>query len=174
MNRDISISFALLCVVLGAWVANTLATMWVESMPDEPQLVVYYHAEVLKAAPNLADPFQRQVAEWSHSLKDWPPPAPGRGNCYPVAKQLQKRIVETGRMAIIIVTDPTPDDDIKHAMVMYDSDSNGGFDSVIDNGYSTKHIPLPSSGLREGKFGEYLGQCVEDASKTACYIGNAY
>ncbi len=162
--------FFFFCLVAGWWFSE----LWVDQMPDEIQVVTYYHNEVLEAAPLLADPFQREVAKWSHSLKDWPPPAPGRGNCYPVAKQLQKRIVATGRMAIIIVTDPTPEDDIKHAMVMYDGDEDGRFDSVIDNGYSTKHIPQTKDDLHAGKFGAYLGQCKEDASRTACIMGEKF
>lgn len=175
MKTDLSISFALLCVVLGAWVANVwVANREAENKPDEIQVVVYYHNEVLEAAPNLVDPFQSQVSEWSHSLKDWPAPESSTGNCYPVSKQLQKRIVATGRMAIIIVTDPTPEDDINHAMVMYDSDKDGSFDSVIDNGYSTKHIPQPRSGLLEGKFGKYLGRCEDAGVDWGCFIGTAF
>lgn len=170
MKTDIKIFFGVLCILACAWVA----IVWVENMPDEPQEVVYYHNEVLEAAPNLMTAFQRQVSEWSYSLRNFPPPAPGRGNCYPVAKQLQKLIVATGRMAIIVVTDPTPHDVIKHAMVMYDSDANGGFDSVIDNGYSTNHIPQPKSALHEGKFGVYIGHCKKDSSATTCIIGAAF
>ncbi len=172
MSREtlINVIWGTIIVSLGWWAG----TSWVEEMPDEIQVVVYYHDEVLEAAPILADPFQREVAKWSHSLKDWPPPAPDKGNCLPVAKQLQKRIVATGRMAIIIGTNPTPEDNIGHAMVMYDSDKDGRFDSVIDNGYSTKHIPQTRDDLYAGEFGAYLGQCKEEVSLTSCVMGEKF
>ena len=104
-------------------------------------------------------PFNQQVMDWSYELKDME--SPYEGNCVPVAQELQKRIVATGRMAVIIVTDPEPGDDIYHAMVMYDSDKSGTFDRVIDNGYSTGNAPWPRDSLYDGAFGKYLGICKE-------------
>ncbi len=114
--------------------------------------------EILRAeVREQLSPFDQQVMDWSYELRDMP--SKYEGNCMPVAQELQKRIVATGRMAVIIVTDPEPGDDIYHAMVMYDSEPDGRFDRVIDNGYSTGNAPWPRDALYAGDFGKYMGVC---------------
>lgn len=120
----------------------------------------------LKMAPVLLNhtvsfPFHNTVAAWSHQLKDTPKPKGASGNCLPVAVELQKRIVRTGRMAIIVSVDPTPADNISHAVVVFDSDMNGSFDSFADNGFLTRWTVKPYGPLLRGEYGKYEGRCVE-------------
>lgn len=114
------------------------------------------------------NPFNRQVHEWAYSLRKTPAPEGNPGNCLPVAVALQSRIVKSGRMAFIILTDPTPDDPINHALVEYDSDLDGRVDSVIDNGHVTNFYPGPVSGIREGMYGTFLGYCNDPLPGGRC------
>ena len=115
---------------------------------------------------DFTDPFLNEVSDWSVDITSVTPgPAPDKGNCLPVALKLQKLIVDTGRMAILVVTDPTPDDEILHVVVIFDADKDGRFDHIIDNGYSTSHFPRHSSGLYDGNFGKYIGVLRKVAGK---------
>jgi len=115
------------------------------------------------------NPFNRQVHKWAYDLRKTAVPKGNVGNCVPVAVALQGRIVKSGRMAFIIITDPTPDDDISHALVEYDSDLDGRVDSVIDNGYTTNFYPGPVSGIREGLYGKFVGYCHSPLPNGYCY-----
>lgn len=101
--------------------------------------------------------FDYKVSQWSVDLQSTPPPDGHGGNCVPVAQELQKRIVKSGRMAIVVAVDPPTGP--KHAMVMYSHEKGGNFSRLIDNGALTAHYPKRKEGLYEGKFGKYLGVC---------------
>lgn len=105
------------------------------------------------------DSFDYIVAGWSSDLKTTPYPSNSSGNCLPVVVELQKRIVRTGRMAIIVVTNPNPENRILHAMLMYGHEKGGRFSRIIDNGYLTDNYPKPAKDLYTGEFGEYIGVC---------------
>ena len=111
--------------------------------------------------PVTTHPFNTTVGHWSHELKDIPKPAGSNGNCLPVAVELQRRIVRTGRMAWIVSIDPTPNDNISHAVVVYDSDLDGRIDSFADNGFVTKWTPGRVGPLLRGDYGKFEGRCVE-------------
>ena len=120
--------------------------------------------------------FEQTVQEWSVELsKSIPTPAEVEGNCLPVAMELQKRIVNTGRIAFIAVVDkdvlPT-----RHAMVVYSSEVGGRLDSVIDNGAATFNKVVPKDFLDEDVFGTYLGTCEDpDPTQGLCaHLGAAW
>ena len=103
--------------------------------------------------------FEQTVQKWSAELSESiPQPEEVDGNCLPVAMELQKRIVETGRIAFIAIVDP--EEMIgRNAVVVYSSKVSGRLDSVIDNGYSTYNKVLTKDFLDTGVFGEYIGTC---------------
>jgi hypothetical protein len=120
--------------------------------------------------------FEQTVQEWSVELSNnIPKPKDVDGNCLPVAMELQKRIVETGRIAFVAVVDPEELEG-RHAVVVYSSEVNGRLDSVIDNGYSTYNKVVPKDFLDTGVFGEYVGTCKDpDPSQGLCnHIGLAW
>ena len=153
--------FVILAINVALWTLSFHMTSPVEDTFEVAPVV-------LKERQNTFHPFLMKVARWSWELRDTPAPMPGpdAGNCLPVAIELQKRIVATGRMAILLVTDPDPTDEIKHALVLFDHDKDGSFDHVIDNGFSTGHFPRESAGLYTGEFGVYLGRLQKNRNGT--------
>lgn len=120
--------------------------------------------------------FEQTVQEWSAELEvSVPKPEDIDGNCLPVAMELQKRIVETGRIAFIAIVDPTELEG-RHAVVVYSSKVAGRLDSVIDNGYSTFNKVVPKDFLDTGVFGEYIGTCNDpDPTQGLCtHLGLAW
>ena len=121
--------------------------------------------------------FEQTVQEWSVELnKNISAPEGVDGNCLPVAMELQKRIVETGRIAFIAIVDPEEMVG-RHAVVAYSSKiGSGKLDSVIDNGYSTYNKVLPKDFLDTGVFGEYVGTCKDpDPTQAICnHVGLAW
>jgi hypothetical protein len=113
--------------------------------------------------------FEQTVQEWSKEVAaNTPNPEGLNGNCLPVAIELQKRIVDTGRIAFVAIVDP-PEMDGLHALVVYSSEVAGRLDSVIDNGFSTYHIVQPKDFLDTHVFGEYIGTCKDPvASEGMC------
>lgn len=91
----------------------------------------------------------------------------------PFVVEMQKRIVGTGRMAIIVVVDPVPSGKAKHAMLMYGNEKGGKFNKLIDNGQLTKFHPKNSQGLYERKYGEYIGICKEPFGGM-CYVDEPF
>ena len=149
-----------------AWFALVAVFVYFEFQQPDP----FY----LNIKPAHMQPltFNERVGVWARDLHSTPNPAGSNGNCLPVAVKLQSRIVDTGRMAVILAVDPTPDDDILHAIVFYDSDKDGSFDSLIDNGYTTNFVVQPESKLRDGSLGKYVGKCEDvDPRKGQCRIG---
>lgn len=110
----------------------------------------------------VASTFNDQVGEWAEELAEVTPnPEDTDGNCLPVAVELQRRIVDTGRSALIVAID-TEDPDNDHALVLYTSEPGGRFDFVIDNGYSTAWVAQPRVLLDKGHLGgKYYGTCME-------------
>jgi hypothetical protein len=120
--------------------------------------------------------FEQTVEEWSVELNDSIlTPKDVEGNCLPVAMELQKRIVDSGRIAFVAVVDPEEMEG-RHAVVVYSSKVSGRLDSVIDNGYSTYNKVLPKDFLDTGVFGKYIGTCEDpDPSQGLCnHIGLAW
>mgnify|MGYP001815413833 FL=1 len=120
--------------------------------------------------------FEQTVQEWSIELAgSIKAPEGVDGNCLPVAMELQKRIVDTGRIAFIAVVDPEEMEG-RHAVVVYSSEVSGRLDSVIDNGYSTYNKVLPKDFLDTNVFGEYIGTCKDpDPSQGLCnHVGLAW
>ena len=116
--------------------------------------------------------FEMQVQEWSvelsESMESVQVTPDSEGNCLPVAAELQKRIVDSGRIAFIGVVYPETID-TGHAIVVYSSKVAGRLDSVIDNGFSTYNKVLPKDFLDTGVFGEYAGTCQgPDVTKGTC------
>lgn len=140
---------------------------------NEPKAQSLRMAPVL-IAPTVVYPFNATVGHWSHQLKDIPKPKGATGNCLPVAVELQRRIVATGRMAWIVSIDPTPEDNISHAVVVYDSDANGRIDSFADNGYVTKWKPMPVGPLMRGQHGKFQGRCVEPKGHQCILTGTLF
>lgn len=135
-----------------------------------------FDAQAMSAPVSEALQFEQTVQEWSAELEESiPMPKEIDGNCLPVAMELQKRIVDTGRIAFIAVVDPKEMEG-RHAVVVYSSEVNGRLDSVIDNGYSTYNKVLPKDFLDTGVFGEYIGTCKDpDPSQGLCnHIGLAW
>lgn len=106
--------------------------------------------------------FTDQVDVWAEELSESiPSPDVVDGNCLPVALELQRRIVDTGRSALIVVIE-LPENVNNHALVMYTSEPGGRFDYVIDNGFSTGLVSQPRALLNKGHLGgEYYGTCLE-------------
>jgi hypothetical protein len=106
--------------------------------------------------------FNEQVGVWAEELTEVTDnPIDTDGNCLPVAVELQRRIVETGRSALIVAIN-TDDPLNDHALVLYTSKLGGRFDYVIDNGYSTAWVAQPRVLLDEGLLGgEYYATCME-------------
>jgi len=116
--------------------------------------------------------FDEQVEQWAEDLDIAMPivqvTETVSGNCLAVAVELQSRIVATGRMAVIPYVE-YEDLDAGHVLVMYDSDLDGRFDSVIDNGYVTNYKVLPRETLDNNLLGKYTGTCLEpDLMISAC------
>lgn len=107
--------------------------------------------------------FEEQVEYWADEINlDTPAPtSPNgiKGNCLPVAAELQARIIRAGHDAHIILIDSTPGVYGNHAIVLFDLDGDNILDSVIDNGASTKRDVLPREVLDNGSLGEYFGVC---------------
>ena len=106
--------------------------------------------------------FNDQVGEWAEELTEVTDnPIDTDGNCLPVAVELQRRIVDTGRSALIVAIhteDPLND----HALVLYTSEPGGRFDYVIDNGFSTAWVAQPRALLDKGLLGgEYYATCMK-------------
>lgn len=126
--------------------------------------------------PVRAEPLDRidhyynlRVQQWSMELRDLPSPEGREGNCTPVAVELQRRIVRSGRMALLVVirTDP----DTTHILVMYNSCKEcTQTDSLIDNGWANNHIPLPRSALTSGELGKFMGYCQLVKHNQTCNI----
>lgn len=99
------------------------------------------------------------VQRWSRELRDLPSPEGRGGNCTPVAVELQRRIVKSGRMALLVVVKPDtggPD----HLLVLYSSCKKcARTDSLIDNGWANSHIPIPKVNLTNGSLGKFRGYC---------------
>jgi hypothetical protein len=134
-----------------------------------------FNFETTSPVPKVAT-FEQTVEEWSVELNgSIPTPKDAGGNCLPVAMELQKRIVNTGRIAFVSVVDPEEMEGA-HAVVVYSSKVNGRLDSVIDNGYSTYNKVLPKDFLDTGVFGKYIGTCEDpDPSRGLCnHIGLAW
>lgn len=113
--------------------------------------------------------FDERVSEWAVEISASTPEAKSGGNCLPVAMKLRDRIWDSGRIAVVIGNNPDPTTQRGHAMVMYDSDKDGLFDSVIDNGFLTSFVPQTHEKLFDGSYGEYWGVCKEpDAEKGLC------
>ena len=116
--------------------------------------------------------FNDTVGEWAEEISDSTPSVQvtedTSGNCLPVAVELQKRIVATGRSALIVAVD-VPDLDTGHALVLYTSEPGGRFDYVIDNGFSTAWVAQPRTLLDRGVFGTYYATCKDPVpSKGYC------
>ena len=116
--------------------------------------------------------FEDTVESWSAELEESVPAVQVtpdvEGNCLPVAVELQRRIVETGRIAFIAIVEP-PNLETAHAVVVYSSKVAGRLDSVIDNGYSTQNKVKPTDFLDTGVFGLYTGTCMgPDTSEGTC------
>ena len=116
--------------------------------------------------------FEQTVEQWSKELSESIAPVKItddiEGNCLPVAMELQRRIVDTGRIAFIAVTHPE-NLETGHALVVYSSEIKGRLDSVIDNGFSTYNKVVPKDFLDTGVFGKYTGTCEDpDPSKATC------
>ena len=77
-------------------------------------------------------------------------------------------------MAIIVSVDPTPADDISHAVVVYDSDLDGRFDSFADNGFLTRWVPKPYGPLLRGQHGKYEGRCVQPEGSRCKLTGTIF
>lgn len=136
-----------------------------------------FNFETTSAAPvSKVATFEQTVEEWSKELgNSIVAPKDVDGNCLPVAIELQKRIVNTGRIAFVAVVDPEEMEG-RHAVVVYSGEVGGRLDSVIDNGYSTYNKVLPKDFLDTGVFGEYVGTCKDpDPSQGLCnHIGLAW
>lgn len=123
--------------------------------------------------------FEQTVEEWSTELSESIAAIQVlpdvEGNCLPVALELQKRIVDTGRIAFIAVVHPE-ELETGHALVVYSSEVAGRLDSVIDNGYSTYNKVQPKDFLDTGVFGTYTGTCQDpDVTNGTCgQIGLAW
>ena len=90
------------------------------------------------------------------------------GNCLPVAMELKKRILATGRKAhIALVSEKGATSG--HALVLFNSDIDGSLDSIIDNGFATNHKVKPRDFLDIGLYGEYVGTCTKiNLSTSSC------
>ena len=142
---------------------------------NEPKAQMSFQmAPVFMTQRPAPHPFNVTVGRWSHDLKDTPKPVGSKGNCLPVAVELQRRIVATGRMAWIVSIDPTPNDGISHAVVVYDSDKNGRVDSFADNGYITRWNPMPVGPLLAGKHGKFEGRCVNPEGSYCTLTGTLF
>lgn len=164
--KDTLIDFAGF-VVVGVLVA----LFYVTNQPPAPIVLANNNTHVYTEDMVVND-FNKKVAGWSWELKDMPNPYKAGGNCLAVAQEIQKRLRDEGRMALILATDPIPDDGASHAIVLYNSDPQGTLDSVIDNGFVTDNFPRKRAGLYTGQFGKYLGEvdrCVFE-QKNLCYI----
>lgn len=115
--------------------------------------------------------FDDMVERWSMELDAIAPVVDlgeASGNCLEVAVELQKRIVATGRMAVIPLV-KYEGKIVGHVLVMYDSDKDGRFDSVIDNGYETNHRVMPREALYNNELGNYVGLCEDvDLEYSSC------
>ncbi len=134
-------------------------------------------SQIVFEADEYPNTFNHTVARWSNELRGITPPGYNGGNCLAVARELQKRIVDSGRMAFIVITDPPGNGDIKHASVLYDSDGDDSLDSVIDNGFLTSNYPVIRAVLYRGPnsvFGRYLGQVEEcdPVDKNLCTLND--
>ena len=119
-------------------------------------------------AANYVPTFNDQVGEWAEEITEATPPVQvsdtEAGNCLPVALELQKRIVATGRSAIIVAV--APPTGANHALVLYASKPGGRFDYVIDNGFSTAWVAQPRELLNNGTFGKYYATCKDPVAST--------
>jgi hypothetical protein len=150
-----------------------VASMWLYVNVDI-EVVDPSYASAVQPNPDLQ--FEMQVGKWSEEINaGTPTPPKAGGNCLPVAMELQKRIVDTGRIAFVAVVDkdvlPT-----RHAMVVYSSKVAGRLDSVIDNGSATFNKVVPKDFLDTGVFGTYLGTCKDpDPTQGLCgHVGLAW
>ncbi len=153
------------------WIGMLIVAAYVSTRP--PETFIVSAAPVHSYTDDMVvTPFNKRVSGWSWELRDMPNPYPTGGNCLAVAQELQSRLVDAGRMAIIIVTDPIPNDGESHALVLYNSKKTGLLDSVIDNGFVTGNFPRKREGLYTGDFGRYIGQIdrCDFKQKNLCYM----
>lgn len=153
------------------WVGALVVMFYVWNLPPETYVVsntpIHSYTEDM-----VVTPFTKKVAGWSWELRDMANPYKSGGNCLAVAQEIQSRLVKEGRMAVILITDPDPNDGESHAIVLFNSKVNGRLDSVIDNGFVTKNFPRKRSGLYTGVFGKYMGQIdyCDTTHKNKCYL----
>lgn len=155
------------------WVGVLVVMFYVGNQPPETFMLhnskTFHHTEDM-----LVNPFNKKVSGWSWELKNMPNPYPSGGNCLAVALEIQKRLVNEGRMALIMITDPVENDGSTHAVVLYNSNPNNVLDSVIDNGYVTGNFPRKREGLYTGAFGKYMGEVDMDRCDlkqgNSCYL----